>query len=149
MYYLCSGNKGADQLPGYREADLRLCFSICKMPVFSRRGSCILRCSLSVFTMEPEDQAIIFGQDLFLHCSAVNITTGTDEGLLMQWRLDGSPVSQKTSMFANFTLLVPSISNSDLGNYTCVVLDQQDSVILESKLAAVFPACKLFFCLGS
>ena len=28
-YYLCSENKGADQLRGYREADLRLCFRIC------------------------------------------------------------------------------------------------------------------------
>ena len=33
-YYLCSENKGADQLRGYREADLRLCFRICKMLVF-------------------------------------------------------------------------------------------------------------------
>ena len=33
MYYLCSENKGADQLRGYREADLRLCFRICKKPV--------------------------------------------------------------------------------------------------------------------
>ena len=39
LYYLCSGNKGADQLRGYREADLRLCFRIYKMPVFSRCGS--------------------------------------------------------------------------------------------------------------
>ena len=39
MNYLCSENKDADQLRGYREADLRLCFRICKMPVFSRRGS--------------------------------------------------------------------------------------------------------------
>ena len=31
MYYICSENKGADQLHGYREADLRLCFRICKM----------------------------------------------------------------------------------------------------------------------
>ena len=35
----CGKNKGADQLHGYREADLRLCFRICKKPVFSRRGS--------------------------------------------------------------------------------------------------------------
>ena len=27
LHYLCSENKGADQLRGYREADLRLCFS--------------------------------------------------------------------------------------------------------------------------
>ena len=30
LYYLCSENKGADQLRGYREADLRLCLRICK-----------------------------------------------------------------------------------------------------------------------
>ena len=28
LYYPCSENKGADQLRGYREADLRLCFRI-------------------------------------------------------------------------------------------------------------------------
>ena len=32
-------NKGADQLCGYREADLRLCFRICKNPLFSWQGS--------------------------------------------------------------------------------------------------------------
>ena len=26
LFYLCSENKGADQLRSYREADLRLCF---------------------------------------------------------------------------------------------------------------------------
>ena len=35
MFYKCSENKGADQLCGYREADLRLCLGICKKPVFS------------------------------------------------------------------------------------------------------------------
>ena len=35
LYYPCSENKGADQLHSYREADLRLCFRICKKPVFS------------------------------------------------------------------------------------------------------------------
>ena len=39
MYYLCSANKGVDQLCGYRTADLRLCFRICKKPGFSQRGS--------------------------------------------------------------------------------------------------------------
>ena len=29
LYYPCSENKGADQLRGYREADLRLCFRLC------------------------------------------------------------------------------------------------------------------------
>ena len=28
LYYPCSENKGADQLRGYREDDLRLCFRI-------------------------------------------------------------------------------------------------------------------------
>ena len=39
LYYPCSENKGADQLRGYQEADLRLCFRICKTLVFSWRGS--------------------------------------------------------------------------------------------------------------
>ena len=41
LYYPCSENKVADQLRGYREADLRLCVRICQKPVFSRRGSII------------------------------------------------------------------------------------------------------------
>ena len=52
LYYPSSENKGADQFRGYREGDLRLCFRICKNPVFSRRGSnkacaVILRASTS------------------------------------------------------------------------------------------------------
>ena len=35
LYYLCSDNKGADQQRGYRAADLRLCFRICKNQNFS------------------------------------------------------------------------------------------------------------------
>ena len=30
LFYSCSENKDADMLRGYREADLRLCFRICK-----------------------------------------------------------------------------------------------------------------------
>ena len=41
LHYLCSENKGADQLRGYCEADLRLCFRTCRKSVFSRRGSYI------------------------------------------------------------------------------------------------------------
>ena len=35
LYFPCSENKGADQLHGYREADLSICFRICKNPGFS------------------------------------------------------------------------------------------------------------------
>ena len=34
LYYPCRENKGADQLRGYREADLSLSFRICKKPFF-------------------------------------------------------------------------------------------------------------------
>ena len=40
LYYPCSENIVADQLRGYHEADLCLCFRKCKQPVFSQRGSC-------------------------------------------------------------------------------------------------------------
>ena len=35
LYYMCSENKGADQLRSYCEADLRLCFRIGKNQVFT------------------------------------------------------------------------------------------------------------------
>ena len=35
LYYPYSENKGADQLRGYHEADLRLCFRICRLFDFS------------------------------------------------------------------------------------------------------------------
>ena len=39
MYYPSGENKGADQLRGYREADLRLCFCLCSLLVFPWGGS--------------------------------------------------------------------------------------------------------------
>ena len=39
LYYPRSENKGADQLRGYREADLRLCFRLCRLLVFPYGGS--------------------------------------------------------------------------------------------------------------
>ena len=39
LYYPSSENKGADQLRDYREADLRLCFRICRLLVFPCGGS--------------------------------------------------------------------------------------------------------------
>ena len=41
LYYPSSENKGADQLRGNREADLRLCFCLCRLLVFSRGGSSV------------------------------------------------------------------------------------------------------------
>ena len=38
LYYPCSENKDADQLRGNREADLRLCFRICRF-WFSREAA--------------------------------------------------------------------------------------------------------------
>ena len=43
LYYPCSENKGTDQLLCYREADLHLCFRICKLLVFSCDGSIYLK----------------------------------------------------------------------------------------------------------
>ena len=39
LYYPSSENKGADQLRGYREADLRLCFHLSRLLVFPWGGS--------------------------------------------------------------------------------------------------------------
>ena len=53
---------GADQLRGYREADLRLCFRIYKNPVFSRRGSysgATLLLSVDGSTLQTDKDAIL------------------------------------------------------------------------------------------
>ena len=79
LYYPCSENKGADQLRGYREADLRLCFRICNKPVFSRRGLyktrdiiCIysyntgIKITQSVRYLEPHNVTCVsFSQDQY------------------------------------------------------------------------------------
>ena len=52
MYYPSSKNKGADQLRGYREADLRLCFRICRLLVFPQ-GSSFHEC-WSVFVISEK-----------------------------------------------------------------------------------------------
>ena len=39
---MCSENKGADQLRGYREAGLCLCFCLCRLLVFSCGGSFLM-----------------------------------------------------------------------------------------------------------
>ena len=42
LHYLCSENKGADQLCSYCTADLRLCFRIGNNPIFSQCGSYVV-----------------------------------------------------------------------------------------------------------
>ena len=42
LYYLCSENKGADQLHGYCAADLHLCFCICKNSVSHKTAHIIM-----------------------------------------------------------------------------------------------------------
>ena len=42
LFYPCSENKVTDQLRGYREADLRLCFLLCRLLVFSCGGSYVV-----------------------------------------------------------------------------------------------------------
>ena len=41
LNYLSIENKGADHLRGYRKADLRLCFRLCRLLVFPWGGSYI------------------------------------------------------------------------------------------------------------
>ena len=75
MHYPCGENKGADQLRGYREADLRLCFRICKKPVFSRRGSYHKIHTLSVI-LETSVECMCF-----LHVLAVSRDNPSSEFL--------------------------------------------------------------------
>ena len=64
LYYLCSENKGADHLRGHREADLRLCFRICKKPVFSRRCSNTIHCNFTMAQISLSICPILSGSSL-------------------------------------------------------------------------------------
>ena len=48
-YYPCSESKGADQLRIYCEADLRLCFRICRLMVFPCGGLIMITTSSSYY----------------------------------------------------------------------------------------------------
>ena len=56
LYYPSSENKGADQLRGYREADLRLCFRPCRLLVFPWGGSYILRTHIRMSSVWFDDE---------------------------------------------------------------------------------------------
>ena len=56
--YLCSENKGADQMWGYRAADLRLCFLICKIRFSHDPAQLILPRSLKGKAKLPTDDFI-------------------------------------------------------------------------------------------
>ena len=75
-YYPCSENKGADQLRGYREADLRLCFRIYAKSRFSYDAAQIRNTSRRVYFVkkipireQPIHETFIVDQILryFLH----------------------------------------------------------------------------------
>ena len=84
MYYLCSKNKGADQLYSYHEADLRLCFRICTNPVFSRCGwymFCLICLGglshdviLSIFHVLGEYGKIVSDRIIILYSVIINLT---------------------------------------------------------------------------
>ena len=70
MYYPSSENKGNDQLRGYRKADLRLCFHLCRLLVFPCGGSCVflifLLCLVNVLSFPHAVFVGIFNQFLDL-----------------------------------------------------------------------------------
>ena len=71
LYYPYSENKGADQLRGYREADLRLCLRICKKPVFSRRSSNLYIYALMLLCVITKTRPCRY-TEIFHGCKNVN-----------------------------------------------------------------------------
>ena len=74
LYYPSRENKGADQLRGYREADLRLCFLLCRLLVFPRDGSygkpltLLIKCKTNCFEYEIHVHLMNFIQITFIIC---------------------------------------------------------------------------------
>ena len=69
LYYPSGENKGADQLRGYSEADLHLCFRLCRLLVFSRGGSFGYSLSLNssqILSQSSKHKTNIIGSYAFL-----------------------------------------------------------------------------------
>ena len=79
LYYPCSENKGTDQLRNYPEADLRLCFRICKKPVFLRRGSYDFNpCFSTDEALEQQQKSLNVLADLLPRCE-------NEQEYLLRW----------------------------------------------------------------
>ena len=83
MYYPCSENKGADQLRGYREADLRLCFRICRLLVFPWGGSNI---EYTAYTRMPNNIIAATEFAISMGLKEENLTTNYSESLWKTWK---------------------------------------------------------------
>ena len=71
LYYPSSENKGADQLRGYREADLRLCFRLCRLFVFPRGDSFNIEAN-SLYAIHLLRTKLKAGIDMFLNPLVTN-----------------------------------------------------------------------------
>ena len=84
----CTKNKDADQFCGYHEADLRHCFRICRLFVFSQGGSFI----------------VVMMVCLVLYFQTLDLIEGLCDGYSFQYlRLDGqTPVSKRQELVQRF-----------------------------------------------
>ena len=67
MYYPSSENKGADQLRGYCEADLRLRFHLCRLLVFPWGGSIVVDLSHRFTIMHMNETNLTNRNRLVIH----------------------------------------------------------------------------------
>ena len=74
MYYPSSENKGADQLRGYREAELRLCFRLCRLLVFPWGGSYIVVYINFAMMMSNVSEVFLVEQNLFINCICISFS---------------------------------------------------------------------------
>ena len=80
LYYPCSENKGTDLLPSYCEADLRLCFRLCRLLVFPCSSSIYLLffsgqklLSVILFKSYQGLKFYFFQSNLYIYC--INLRT--------------------------------------------------------------------------
>ena len=96
MYYPCRKNKCADQLPGYHKADLRLCFRICRLLVFSR-GRSNYKALLTRKVLSNQPGAVYFESSSLLKISAA----------LIFYKLSGHLQGNDCSHGLQYVVLVP------------------------------------------
>ena len=84
MYYPSSENKSADQLRGYREADLHLWFHLCRLLVFPWGGSNVLGFLMSCLAVQPVKIAVTLLK-AFVNKDLIMLICMLRAGFLMTW----------------------------------------------------------------